>query len=157
MTCEDCGLMNILIYDLETGRAVALVGGKDLKDGEAYIDSAGMFGRYGCLQFFGGNYSEYYVDIERDNLVVARPDSSIAINKTQVKADGVDSVILSNVPNGAKVEVAGPQELPVEDQDVIDLTVDDGYVEYSTDIAGIYHLSVDPFPYKAMRWSIVAD
>lgn len=54
-----------------------------------------------------------------------------SINKTSILADGIDSVIISNIPENTRVDIAG--EVP-------GWVVDDGTFEMTVDTAGTYKI-----------------
>lgn len=82
------------------------------------------------------------------DVVTARPDSPITLDKTTVEADGVDTVTFSNVPAGTQVRVMGPS------QSVI--TVDDGTLSITFDDVGQYAVKFDSFPEKDTVFNVEA-
>lgn len=75
--------------------------------------------------------------IHRINLLTLevedKPELSTTINKTFILADGVDSVVISNIPESTIVDIKG--EVP-------GWTVDDGAFELTVDTVGTYILTL---------------
>lgn len=62
------------------------------------------------------------------------------VNKTSIAANGVDKIVISNVPNGAKYDVFLPANLGlVQPPDGI---VTDGVLELTTTVKGIYSVKL---------------
>lgn len=87
-----------------------------------------------------------YVDTEAV-VVIERPDNPSVANKTDMLADGVDIVEITNVPAGSSVSIDGQGAWQV----------DDGAFEFSTDTAGTYKVTVDSFPDKKKEFTINAS
>lgn len=83
------------------------------------------------------------IDIEAhyiaDSIVVLRPLSSVSIDKTTVSADGVDKVLLSNIPVDSVVTLAGD----ISNSIVATLSS----LDLVFDVSGEYKLTVELFPY----------
>ena len=69
--------------------------------------------------------------------VTEKPQMSLSVSSTSVKADATDLVTITNIPVGAKVVVDGNV-----------IQVDDGIVELTFDHVGEYSLTFSLFPYK---------
>lgn len=76
--------------------------------------------------------------------VVLRP-SFPDFDKTTIRADGVDFAVLNGLPNDVKILVDGR---PV--------TVLDGRLEFASDMAGVYTVQVEGFPYRPMTVEVEA-
>lgn len=87
--------------------------------------------------------TEYYW---KDALLTLRPDMPCSLDKTDVTADGIDVVTLTNVPTGAEIF---SDEVLLGESDGTD-------VEISYDLAGTYPLKVVLFPYLDFEEAISA-
>ena len=118
----------ISIYKTLNGELVRVVRCPDsmidiqCNSGEKYID---------------GNYegSKYYVS---NNEAVHRPEMDIIVDKTILSADGVDSVVISNVQDGAEVFVDGV---------IFGIVEADGVVEISSNVPKEMNIAITLFPY----------
>ena len=99
------------------------------EEGESYVE---------------GNYSSdsYYIN---ESLPIERPDMQPSISKTEVLADGIDEVVIINLPIPATVNV---KEQIVE--------IDDGELVMTFDTSGEYKIKVESFPYLPFEEVIYA-
>jgi len=67
-------------------------------------------------------------------------------NKTRILANGIDEWIVSGLPSGSIVTWP----------DGVISTINDGSLQFTVDLAGIYTFNIDPFPYLAEEVSIEA-
>lgn len=63
-----------------------------------------------------------------------------SVNKTSITADGVDSVVISHIPNGAKYDIYLPSNLGLVQPP--DGVVTDGQLILTTTVAGIYSVKL---------------
>lgn len=99
------------------------------EEGESYVE---------------GNYSSdsYYIE---DGTPMLRPDMEPAISKTEVLADGIDEVVIANLPIPATVNI---KEQIVE--------IDDGELVLTFETPWKYRLTVEAFPHKPWEVTIHA-
>lgn len=104
---------------------------------EAYIETDGHV-----------DDSTHYI---KDGKLVERPDMELKVSKNEIKADGEDSVTISNIPTGCEVfcpKLPGDQQL---------FTVDDGEITFQTELKGSYIFQFSLFPYKECEVVINAN
>jgi len=157
MTCEDCGFMNIVIFEQTTGRTICSLIVNSLDEGQAWIDANGLTATHDKIQFTGGNHDEHYVDVAGDYTIKQKPWADIVADKTSISANGEDLVTFSGIPAGTEVSIMGPSELELADRDNVTQVIDDGVLEYSVDIIGTYEFTFDPFPKRRQVFRIVAN
>jgi len=85
-----------------------------------------------------------YLDVDID-MVVNRPQISAEPDKLVFNADGVDSVIISGLPNPCTIKVGGDEYF-----------VDDGEFEFTVDVVGNYNIECTAFPNIPTSWEIEA-
>ena len=85
----------------------------------------------------------YYFDLI--NTIRIRPNNLSFINKVEIIADAVDSIIISNLPIPSNVTIGR------ETYKVID-----GELEFTIDLPGIYQIEIDSFPYKDRFFEVIA-
>lgn len=105
----------------------------NLRDGETCIERAWVDGA-----------TQYIVDGEP----VPRPPNPAAINKTQLDADGADEAVLTGIPIGSTVDILGPVTSSTQ--------VDDGDLEITVDVPGVYRITVQSFPELDKEFTLVA-
>lgn len=86
--------------------------------------------------------SKYYIN---ESLPIERPNIDPSISKTEVLANGVDEVIITNLPIPATVNV---KEQIVE--------IEDGELVLTFDTPGEYKIKVESFPYLPFEEVIYA-
>jgi len=86
-----------------------------------------------------------YVD---NGSVVDRPVNSSVADKTEIAADGVEILTITNIPVGTEVTVLGPVESTT--------TVDDGELGITAAIPGSYRVRLDAFPIQHKEITFVA-
>lgn len=89
--------------------------------------------------------SNSYVDVG-SSAVKAKQPFGFSSNKTQIKADGVDEVVVSEVPAGTTILWPDGQEDEVTD----------GEARFSVDLPGLYTLTFDAVPYLREEVTIEA-
>jgi len=82
--------------------------------------------------------SSAMVDLSTKSLVPRAPCPAV-LDKQQIAADGVDAFTITNIPNPADVLVSGPVKQR--------LSVTDGVLTVTADVAGIYRINIVAFPY----------
>lgn len=83
--------------------------------------------------------SLHYIPDLNTPVITLKPQNTITINKTEVIANGVDKIILSNVLINSNISITGPILLSnITDGSAIELT-------FST--LGEYKIIIDLFPY----------
>ena len=84
-----------------------------------------------------GNDSAHYVDIRQSPPVICpRPHQETRCDRTELVADGKDTLVLSGLPLPCAVQI-GERRYEVED----------GELEWSTLMPGTYYIHVEAFPY----------
>jgi len=72
-----------------------------------------------------------------DNGVIAdRPSMNLSVDKTTITANGTDEATISNIPSGATATCEGES-----------LTIDDGELVFTADMAGTYTITFECWPY----------
>lgn len=89
------------------------------------------------------DYETQYVP---SGVVTPRPALTVAQNKTQITANGLDEWIVTGVPVGALVTWP----------DGVVTTVDDGEIVFTVDVVGTYNFTVNAFPYLVEEVSVEA-
>lgn len=99
------------------------------KEGESYVE---------------GNYSSdsYYIE---DGIPKLRPDRQPTVSTTEVLANGVDEVMITNLPIPARVTI---------DEQIVE--IDDGELVMTFDTPGEYKIKVESFPYLPFEEVIYA-
>lgn len=88
-----------------------------------------------------------YVDLSvNPPAIKTRPTSPVVVNKTTIKADGSDTAIFSNIPNGTVCTHDGET-----------YTVTDGMIEFTTTHDGDYDFVFELFPYITASFTITAE
>lgn len=88
-----------------------------------------------------------YVDLTMNPPAIkTRPTSPVVVNKTTIKADGSDTAIFSNIPNGTVCTHDGET-----------YTVTDGMIEFTTTHDGDYDFVFELFPYITASFTITAE
>jgi len=90
-----------------------------------------------------GVFDGYFVV---DNVVQTRQLMSLTASKTSLKADGIDEVIVSDIPSGVQVE------WPDGQTDI----VTGGEIRFSVDLAGTYTFRFTAVPYLDQEIAIEA-
>lgn len=89
----------------------------------------------------------HYVDLTvNPPAIKTRPTSPVVVNKTTIKADGSDTAIFSNIPNGTVCTHDGET-----------YTVTDGVIEFTTTHDGDYDFVFELFPYITASFTITAE
>ncbi len=131
------------VYDVETGRVISSGTVGSLKQ-VAIQSSANTEIVLG--QVLDGE-TEYVVEHVR----TPRPKFTPIEHRT-IRADGVHTTTISNVPAGTSLRLYKP------DKTIEDHTIDDGSLAFSTAIAGVYRLTLrGPWPYREQTVTVVAD
>ena len=100
-----------------------------------------------CLEgeeYIEGHYhlDEYYI---QDGQPVARPTMQPPVSTMEVAADGIEEVLITNLPIPATVNVKGQLA-----------EIDDGELVLTFDTPGTYRLAVEAFPCKPWEVTIHA-
>ena len=99
-----------------------------------------------CLIEGKGDNSTHYVDITHTpHKIVERIPQTTKQNKSQIRADGNDILILSDLPVPCSVRIG---ETTYE--------VDDGVLEWSTVLVGEYPITINSFPYLDWEAEVIA-
>lgn len=77
-----------------------------------------------------------------------KPELAASINKTSILANGIDSIIISDIPVNTIVEIKGEGPL---------WTVDDGTFELTVDTVGTYQITVTHPLYLPKEYTINAS
>ncbi len=86
-----------------------------------------------------------------NNKIATRPEFAAVINKTEVDADGIDLVILNNIPINAKAVIRGGGTTHSVTQIV------DGVLELTFDTEGKYRIKLTNFPYQSKEFTVNAS
>lgn len=118
--------MNFTLYDLATGRFLyqAYAENEDaltIPDGEAAV-----------VGEFDGE-THYAVAGE----AVERPEMPITVDKTDIASDDIDTATLTGIPAGTKAVIP----------DVGTVLIDDGELQFTTDVVGNSVIRLSCFPY----------
>lgn len=84
--------------------------------------------------------ANWETDYYPNNNVVRRPDMAIALSATEISADGVDEVVLTDLPDPCTITYTGPGFTQTA-------KVTGGTAEFTTDVAGMHTVKVVAFPY----------
>lgn len=87
--------------------------------------------------------TEQYVN---NGQIVARPAMPYTLNKTEFLADGVDSIIITDLPYGVTVYVDGEP-----------FFVNDAVFEFTAALPGPYTVEVEGIPYKPTKFEVTAS
>ena len=126
-------------YDLNTGEILRNRSQpvdyieEDLHDGEGYIVER-------------SNDITQYVDTTSKK-IIDKQEIPCSINKLTIDADGVDEIIISNLPNPSDIEI-----VDMENYLVIDNTF-----EFTIDTPGEYKIICKSFPYLDKEYTINAS
>lgn len=106
---------------------------------EEYIEAANKRGD--TFAIFEGDYpndilSNYWYNIEQGEYL-RREDAPFELSGADFKADGVDSITLSGLPN--------PCVVMVDDEEY---TITDGQLVLDSEVPAQYHLRINHWPYK---------
>jgi len=122
----------IVSYELETGK---ITGAHEPGGGEeAYLELLRSKGLGGVR--LGIDPQTYYV---RDGVIVPRPEAQIQLDKDVVGVGPEDRIVLSGVPAGASIQIAGPTGTHRLEGTGEDLPIGFG-------LPGVYEIQIDPFP-----------
>ena len=80
-------------------------------------------------------------------VLTTRPANPATIDKTEIIANGRDVAVISNLPNPSEVLI-----IPIGRY-----TVTDGSIEFSTDTAGDYKITISSFPYLDKEFTVHAN
>lgn len=86
----------------------------------------------------------YFVDPLHRN-IKPRPSMPVTLNKATFQADGVDSIIISDIPYGVTVYV-----------DSEPFFVNDGVFEFTAALPGPYWIRIEGFPYQSTEFEVLA-
>ena len=132
--------MKYFIYDV-TGRIESVYSGKfpnvQISGGLAFLDASTI----------EGDDTTHYVT---GGVITERPENTATIDKTEIDADGVDSVTISNIPNNSEATIKGPDYLNT-------FTVNDNQIIFTTEVIGEYSIEIDSFPEKNVRFDFAAN
>ena len=101
-------------------------------------------------EFLFEGTSDISTDYVNEGVVTKREVQPITLNKTVLAADGIDSIILSNVPNGAF------SAFNLNDMNIQLFGNIEGEDTFSTTIAGTYKIKIESFPYFDFEATIEA-
>ena len=127
-----------VIYEILSGRIVRLGACPDIDFDRQYVPMGHKILDTNLLI----NSKEYYI---LNDKITPRPKLDISIDKTQVNADGVDTVKITNIPTGATIMISGAT-----------YTIDDGIAELTFQNPGIYQIRISRFPYKDVTLEVEA-
>jgi len=85
----------------------------------------------------------YYI---LSGVLTSRPLMAISLNKSNIAADGVEQAIISSIPIGTVCYLPNGIE-----------ECNDGVIEFSTDMAGTYRITLENFPYKKEEVTVYAS
>lgn len=95
----------------------------------------------------------HYVTILGDErMVMEKPPMPYDIDKTVVVANGEDFITISGLHDPCEVVIDDPDPLV----ETVTTTVTGGSFEFSADMAGIYTIQIDEFPFLPMTLEIIA-
>jgi len=100
----------------------------------------------------------YYYDLQT-NLLTERVSQTTQINKTELIADGVDTIDITNAPQGLfSISTLNEalKDIPIEHADVIESGNIFNNDTFSTTIPGIYYIRIEAFPYLDFEATIEA-
>lgn len=99
-----------------------------------------------CLLEGEGDNSTHYVDITKTpHEITLKHAQKTTQSSTQISADGEDTLILDNLPVPCNVSIGNET-----------YTVNDGCLEWSTLLRGIYPICVSAFPYIDWKGEVKA-
>lgn len=121
-------------YEVDTGRFVAVRSMPDSAEVRNLYYSPGMAiirGGFDCetQYMYGGS-------------VVDRPASQASCDRQEIAADGQDVATIAGLPQSCVVAISGPVSATFE--------VDDGELQFTASVPGVYRISVEDFPVR--RW-----
>ena len=122
------------VYDLNTGAVLSLI---DIPDRPEWRNGYYAPGR----ALFRGALdpaTQYVIG----GLAVERPESQAACDRLQINADGEDVATIAGLPQSCVVSISGPVSATFD--------VDDGELQFTASIPGVYRISVEAFPVR--RW-----
>jgi hypothetical protein len=101
-------------------------------------------------EFLFEGTSDIFSDYVNNGEVIKREIQPTTVNKTTLSADGVDSIVFSNVPNGTFSAI----NLNNMDIQVFGSVV--GEDTFSTTISGTYSIKIESFPYLDFEITVEA-
>jgi hypothetical protein len=122
-------MQSYITYNLTTGAISSKISGPDSQfaaetSNEGFIEDT-----------IGIDIEKYYVDLNTVTLL-ERQKLNLSINKTSINSDGIDKIIISNIPVGSQVRILTDN-----------LTINDSIFEFTSDIKGKFRILIDKFPF----------
>lgn len=96
------------------------------------------------------SFKDWYVNVSAKELI-ERPIMPIEVNKTAIKAGGIDSALITGIPKNAKVVVAAVNAV-LHTIDPLDATE----LEIAIPVPCIYRITISVWPFKDQTISIEA-
>jgi hypothetical protein len=96
------------------------------------------------------SFKDWYVNVSAKELI-ERPVMPIEINKTVIKAGGIDSALITGIPKNAKVVVAAVNTV-LHTIDPLDATE----LEIAIPVRCVYRVTISLWPFKDQTISIEA-
>jgi hypothetical protein len=96
------------------------------------------------------SFKDWYVNVSAKELI-ERPVMPIEINKTVIKAGGIDSALITGIPKNAKVVVAAVNTV-LHTIDPLDATE----LEIAIPVRCVYRITISLWPFKDQTISIEA-
>lgn len=123
-----------VIFNMEDGQIYQAITGaesKPLEDLRPRFLSDENFGIIELPKDMAGNLDVriHYVDITDNNTVKERPDNPAVIDKTVIKADGVDYCTISNLPKPTYIDII----VDPTDREYSGTIVEDGVLEVTAE------------------------
>lgn len=127
-------MRNYTMYEIKTGRVIQIGSSLDIN---LHLKKSAETGIVLDAHASSTQYVSAGKLCERPSMV---EDLGVSLNKVDILADGVDAATLSNLPDSSTVIYRGPDSVRRE-------LVQDGTIEFVTDIPGEHSIRIECFPY----------
>lgn len=99
-------------------------------------------------------FNLHYVDLVSDpHLIQSKTESPAVINKLSMTADGVDSIVIDDIPNPTTITIIVPEGATKIDP----VVVDDGDLSFTCNFKGTYVFKLDSVPHLEKIFTITAS
>lgn len=134
-------MIDYIVYNTATGEI--------LKTGKCPTDMMQAQAHEGetVMQGSASDLNNYIVD----GVVTAKQAQQTTIDKTLISANGIDSILISNVPTNAKLTIKNTKTFALNESTI------SGNGEFKTVDAGQYEIKVEKFPYLIWREIVTAE